>query len=73
MAGSQFSGFKYSRADLFDGAPMVLVPPVFDNILLLDQVKQALSPCHFGRFSVTTAEDHDKKIAFTSHLFSVKI
>jgi len=26
MAGSQFSGFKYSRADLFEGAPMVLVP-----------------------------------------------
>lgn len=68
MAGSQFSGFKYSRADLFEGAPMVLVPPVFDDILLLDRIKQALSPCHFGRFSVTTAEDHDKKIAFTSQM-----
>ena len=34
MAGSQFSGFKYSRADLFAGAPMVLVPPVFDDIAL---------------------------------------
>ena len=68
MAGSQFSGFKYSRADLFVGAPMVLVPPVFDDILLLDRVKQALSPCHFGRFSVTSAEDHDKKIAFTSQM-----
>ena len=68
MAGSQFSGFKYSRANLFDGAPMVLVPPVFDNILLLDRVKEALAPCHFGSFSVTTAEDHDKKIAFTSQM-----
>jgi len=68
MAGSQFSGFKYSRADLFDGAPMVLVPPVFDDILLLDRVKQALMPCHFGSFAVTTAEDHDKKIAFTSQM-----
>ena len=27
MAGTHFSGFKYSRADLFRGAPMVLVPP----------------------------------------------
>ena len=27
MAGTHFSGFKYSRADLFDGAPMVIVPP----------------------------------------------
>ena len=68
MAGSQFSGFKYSRANLFDGAPMVLVPPVFDDILLLDRVKDALAPCHFGSFSVTTAEDHDKKIAFTSQM-----
>jgi len=68
MAGSQFSGFKYSRADLFDGAPMVLVPPVFDNILLLDRVKEALKPCHFGSFSVTTAQEHDKMIAFTSQL-----
>ena len=68
MAGSQFSGFKYSRADLFDGAPMVLVPPVFDNITLLDRVKEALKPCHFGTFSVTTAAEHDRMIAFTSQL-----
>ena len=68
MAGSQFSGFKYSRADLFYGAPMVLVPPVFDNISLLDRVKEALTPCHFGSFSVTTAQEHDKIIAFTSQM-----
>ena len=68
MAGSQFSGFKYSRSDLFEGAPMVLVPPVFDNIVLLDQVKEALRPCHFGSISVTTAQDHDRMIAFTSQL-----
>ena len=38
MAGSQFSGFKYSRATLYNGAPMVLVPPVFDDIALLQRV-----------------------------------
>ena len=68
MAGSQFSGFKYSRANLFEGQPMVLVPPVFDNILLLDRAKEALKPCGFGTFSVTTAEAHDKMIAFTSQM-----
>lgn len=68
MAGSHFSGFKYSRATLFTGQPMVLVPPVFDDIELLDRVKDALKPCHFGRFSVTTAEAHDKMIAFTSQM-----
>ena len=68
MAGSQFSGFKYSRADLFSGAPMVLVPPVFDDIALLQRVKDTLKPCNFGFFSVTTAEEHDKMIAFTSQM-----
>ncbi len=68
MAGSHFSGFKYSRANLFHGAPMVLVPPVFDSMQLLDRVKDALKPCRFGTFSVTTAEDHDKMIAFTSQM-----
>jgi len=68
MAGSQFSGFKYSRADLFEGAPMVLVPPVFDDIALLDRAKEALKPCHFGSFSVTTAREHDRMIAFTSQM-----
>ena len=68
MAGTQFSGFKYSRADLFHGAPMVLVPHRFDDIDLLDRAKQALAPCHFGSFSVTTAAEHDKMIAFTSQM-----
>ena len=68
MAGSQFSGFKYSRASLFQGAPMVLVPPVYDDIALLQRVKDALEPCGFGFFSVTTAVDHDRMIAFTSQM-----
>lgn len=68
MAGSHFSGFKYSRANLYAGAPMVLVPPRFDDIALLQRVKDALAPCKFGRFSVTTAAEHDKMIAFTSQM-----
>ena len=68
MAGTQFSGFKYSRANLFDGAPMVLVPDRYDDPELLEWAKKALAPCHFGSFSVTTAEDHDRMIAFTSQM-----
>lgn len=68
MAGSHFSGFKYSRADLYKGAPMVLVPPRFDDIDLLQRVKDAMAPCGFGMFSVTTAEKHDRMIAFTSQM-----
>lgn len=68
MAGSHFSGFKYSRADIYKGAPMVLVPPRFDDIDLLQRVKDAMAPCGFGMFSVTTAEEHDRMIAFTSQM-----
>lgn len=68
MAGSHFSGFKYSRSNLFQGAPMVLVPPVYDDMELLDRVKNSLEPCHFGHFSVTTAQEHDRMIAFTSQM-----
>ena len=68
MAGSHFSGFKYSRSNLFQGAPMVLVPPRYDDPELLERVKAALAPCRFGSFSVTTAEEHDAVIAFTSQM-----
>ena len=68
MAGTQFSGFKYSRANLFEGAPMVLVPPRFDDMALLERVKNALQSCGFGSFSVTTAQEHDRMIAFTSQM-----
>lgn len=68
MAGTHNSGFKYSRADMFKGAPMVIVPPVYDDIALLDRIKTLLKPAGFGSISVTNAESHDKMIAFTSQL-----
>lgn len=68
MAGSHYSGFKYSRSNLFQGAPIVLVPPRYDDPLLLQRVKDALEPCGFKSFSITTAEEHDKMIAFTSQM-----
>jgi len=68
MAGSHFSGFKYSRSNLFQGAPMVLVPPQYDDPELLERIKSALEPCGFKTYSVTTAEAHDKMIAFTSQM-----
>ena len=68
MAGTHYSGFKYSRADMFKGAPMVLVPPRFDDMDLLNRVTDALAPCGFGRYSVSTANDHDRMIAFTSQM-----
>lgn len=71
MAGTHNSGYKYSKATMFRGAPMVIVPPVFDDIRLLDNIKKLLLPAGFGRFSVTNADDHDRIIAFTSQLAHV--
>ena len=68
MAGSHNSGFKYSRSNLFQGAPMVLVPHRFDDPELLEWAKKMLAPCKFGSYSITTAEKHDKMIAFTSQM-----
>lgn len=71
MAGNKYSGFKYAQGDLYRGEPMVIVPPTFDDIDLLDRVKHLLAPAGFGRYSVTTAEKHDAMIAFTSQLAHV--
>ena len=71
MAGTQYSGFKYSKANMFTGAPMVIVPPSFNDIALLSKVKELLEPAGFGKLTVTTAEKHDKMIAFTSQLAHV--
>lgn len=71
MAGTHNSGFKYARANLFHNAPMVIVPPDFDDIALLDRVKGLLAPAGFGRISVTTAQQHDEMIAFTSQMAHV--
>ena len=68
MAGSQYSGFKHSRPTLFKGAPMIVVPPVYDDMELLERVKQMLAPLEFKTFVVTTAEHHDRMIAYTSQL-----
>lgn len=71
MAGTHQSGFKYARANMFHNAPMVIVPPVYDDIALLGRMKELLSPAGFDRYSVTTAEKHDEMIAFTSQLAHV--
>ncbi len=71
MAGTHNSGFKYAKGTMYKGAPMVIVPPRYDDIELLGRVKELLAPAGFGRISVTTAEKHDQMIAFTSQMAHV--
>ncbi|MDO4797105.1 MAG: prephenate dehydrogenase/arogenate dehydrogenase family protein [Coriobacteriales bacterium] len=74
MAGTHNSGFAYTRADMFVGAPMVVVPPQIDDFVRLDVLERLtflLEPCGFGTFTLTSAEHHDEVIAFTSQLAHV--
>lgn len=68
MAGTHYSGYAKSRADMFLDASMILVPPRSDDILLLERVKQILVPAGFAHITVTSAEHHDAMIAYTSQM-----
>ena len=69
MAGTENSGIKFSREDLFDGASMVLV--LEGNEAEKEKVTDILSPVGFGRFTFCSAEEHDRMIAYTSQLAHV--
>ena len=71
MAGTQFSGFKYSRASLFQNAAMILVPKTNETIDTLQRVKNLLVGIGFKSVTVNTAEEHDRIIAYTSQLAHV--
>ena len=71
MAGTQYSGLKYSKPDMFKGQNMVLVPKHDEDVALLQRVKDVLTIAGFTSVSVTTAEKHDEIIAFTSQLAHV--
>ena len=74
MAGTQYSGFAHARATMFKGAPMVVVPPAMDDLeraTVLERLKELLAPCQFGSFTLATADEHDRNIAFTSQLAHV--
>lgn len=68
MAGTHLSGYKNSRATMFQNASMIIVPPTHDDILLLDRIKSLLEPMQLKRVVFTSANDHDSMIAFTSQL-----
>ncbi|MBQ8356331.1 MAG: prephenate dehydrogenase [Clostridia bacterium] len=71
MAGTQYSGFGNSKDGLFRGAPMVIVPENPEDETLLTRVRELLLPVGFGSITVSTAEKHDRIIAFTSQLAHV--
>lgn len=71
MAGREVSGFKASIPDLYKGASMLLVPTETTTPETLQTVKQMFSEIGFSQIVVTTAEHHDRMIAYTSQLCHV--
>lgn len=74
MAGTQYSGFAHAKATLFEGAPLVLCPPELEDLKKLDllhRIRDLLAPCGFASATVTTPEEHDRIIAYTSQLAHV--
>ena len=68
MAGTHFSGFKYSRASMFANAAMILVPAKNETIDVLQKVKNLLVEIGFKSVTISSAEEHDRIIAYTSQL-----
>lgn len=67
MAGREFSGISHSTTTLFDRASMILVP-VKAELKRIKEVKEFALSLGFGSVVISTAENHDKIIAFTSQL-----
>lgn len=68
MAGIEYSGFDHATATLFDNASMILTPPPGTDIQTLAELKHFFRGLGFGRVVMTTPEEHDRVIGYTSQL-----
>ena len=68
MAGKQFSGIKYADENLYRGASMILVPRKEEDLFVVSRLSSLLREAGFGSVTLTTAERHDRIIAYTSQL-----
>ena len=71
MAGREFSGFRYTRDDMFDRASMILTPRPDEDPVLLKAVRDFFLGIGFRRVVFTTPQEHDEMIAYTSQLAHV--
>jgi prephenate dehydrogenase len=71
MAGIERAGFAFSRHNLFENASMILTPCVDVPIGTLEQLKALSLDMGFSQVRLTTPEQHDRVIAYTSQLAHV--
>lgn len=68
MAGIEFSGFEHSRKSLFEKASMIVTPFPGTHIEVIEILKKLFLKIGFNIFQITTPEEHDSMISFTSQL-----
>lgn len=71
MAGIEFSGFDYSKKNLFEKASMIVTPAAGTAIEVIGTLKKLFLSIGFNNFQITTPEEHDAMIALTSQLAHV--
>jgi len=71
MAGLEVGGFDHASAELFRDASMIVTPPRGADMALLENLKKFWRTLGFAGVTVTTPENHDRVIAYTSQLAHV--
>lgn len=71
MAGIEFSGFEHSQKNLFKHASMILTPQTDMSIQEMERLKKFWVSLGFNHVQLSTPEEHDQIIAFTSQLAHV--
>ena len=74
MAGREYSGFRYSRDNLFERASMILTPRGDEDLQQmqdLQRAKEFFLDIGFRRVVFTTPARHDEMIDYTSQLAHV--
>lgn len=71
MAGKERSGFDFADDDLFSGASMILTPSPAADRGKLAAAERFFLEIGFGGIKLTTPEEHDRVIAYTSQLAHV--
>ena len=71
MAGIEFSGFEHSQRTLFKHASMILTPQTDLSIQDMERLKKFWVSLGFDKVQISTPEEHDRIIAFTSQLAHV--
>ena len=71
MAGREFSGFEYSLDNLFDEASFIITPDPSVSQTKINLIEDFAYSIHFKKVVISTPEEHDQIIAFTSQLAHV--